>query len=464
MADADNNVDEKEVTAPLFVKKPNTPAKSETTDEKEQTLKIPKPVNLGSKPLVPPSGGDNSKPLTPPGGQAKKPNIVLPKLKPGEDDQTARIPKPAISSENKKKIILNSATDSTIKPSDVTTMAPAAVDMHKTESKNVEVANSTTPAPATAALKASTKVKGRKTIKLKPLKKEPSKEDENVQETISINRSTLSEDTKNPPPVKGDTPKPNVIKPAVANPDDTKIEEPDDDRSTVKVQRPKVSKPAHPIATALGAKEAVKLRPSTTPPPPGAEPVAVTKTEATVESSVSEKSEKSVSKKTIRLVPKEGDDKETQKTPKPNVVATKPLAASSIAVPAETPAAKPAAPAPPSAPTVKAPEPPPPPAEQKVASKKTLKLKSASSVASPPPETDDSKEEAIPPATKDTDSTIMPSPKRKEGADPGMALTLVAVLTLIAVAYYVWMVGGQWAEQYMDVESANVPALSGTVR
>jgi hypothetical protein len=43
-------------------------------------------------------------------------------------------------------------------------------------------------------------------------------------------------------------------------------------------------------------------------------------------------------------------------------------------------------------------------------------------------------------------------------------MTLVAVFALIFVIYYTWMVGGQWAEQYIGVKSANVPALSGTVK
>ncbi|MBN1863831.1 MAG: hypothetical protein JW808_02905, partial [Victivallales bacterium] len=169
-----------------------------------------------------------------------------------------------------------------------------------------------------------------------------------------------------------------------------------------------------------------------------------------------------VSKKTIRLVPKAsgGVDDDTQKTPK-SASAPKP-SAPTVKLKESDATQKTARP---SAPTVKMPE-PPADEESPASSKKTLKLRSAktaeatSSVAGgegmPPGEE--------PPAAG-TPSLGRSAPAVSDkGADPGIVLTLVALFALVAVAYYVWMVGGQWAEQYMEAESANVPGLSGNVK
>lgn len=443
--------------------------------EDDQTSKVPKP---GA-----PKAADEEEDAEATISLDKDEVVPLKKPNAGEEDQTAKIPKPSKMGEE-KKVVLNSATESTIRPSDATTMAPSVVpeniDMRKTESGNVEVDDglsvakpdvggaASTPAPTATP---AGETKGRKTIKLKPLKKDaPPEEDENAEETISMDRSQLMEDEKNMPSLGGAAP----TKEAAAVPDENL-----EDEATVKIQKPTISKPAHPTPVVPGSKETIKLRPSTTPPPPGAAGAAVTKTEPAAASAAGDV-DASVSKKTIRLVPKKpGEDDATQKTPKP--------------VGAGAPAgggAKPSAPtvkmqepddvtqktARPSAPTVKMPEPPAdggvaavPPASgaKPSASKKTLKLKATSPAAPPPQAAGAPDGSGMPPADAPVAAAGggggAPAPKAAKGADPGVVLTLVAVLTLIFMAYFVWMVAGQWAEQYQEVESANVPALSGSV-
>ena len=455
MADIDK-IDEKEVTAPLSVKQPDAPAAPEVAGEEDQTAKIQRPVKPVNKPVVPLAGSDDAVPLTP--TEDKEQTAKIPKL-----------PKPGGSEEDDKKIVLNSATDSTIKPSDITTMAPAAIDIRKTESGNLEVVDTPAsltaepPAQATVAPEGST-TKGRKTIKLKPLKKEVPEEDENAEETLSMDRSELIEgegisSLAGGAPAKAEAPKAPVAKENL------------EDESTVKIQKPQITKPAHPTPIVPGSKETIKLRPSTTPPPPGADPVAVTQTEP----AAADESEETlaVSKKTIRLVPKKpGEDDSTQKTPKQD--AATPAAAAAAA-------AKPSAPtikqkptddvtqktARPSAPTVKLPQPAAEPEADKTAasSKKTLKLKATPSATPPPAATGGGMPPPAGASAAKGAGAVAPGPvAAAKGADPGVVMTLVAVLALFAIAYYAWMVGGQWAEQYAEVESANVPALSGTVK
>lgn len=518
MADTDKDA-EKEVTAPLSVKKPeikkdepkaeaeDTAKKPEAIGEDDVTAKIPRPVisddgpkvTLGSaaknddaEPLKPKSSEEEQtaklpkmqKPILKPVEDKKEPDAIpLKKPESGEEDQTAKIPKPG----GDRKVVLNSATDSTIKPSDATTMAPAfipdSIDMKQTESGNVAVVDGISPAvskektatpPPIPASPGSSQ--GRKTIKLKPLKKDaPAEEEENTEETISMSRDSLLED-ENMPSLGGNA----------AETTSEKFE----DEATVKIQKPDTTKPAHPTPIVPGSKETIKLRPSTTPPPAGIAPAGITKTESAAAASDMDDDESeetvSVSKKTIRLVPKKpGEDDSTQKTPKAGPPSAKPSAptvklqepddvtqktarpsAPTVKLPDESPVA---AVAPPmmAAPTAAAPAVDEPPS----ASKKTLKLKATSPATQSPQAARGPGGGSMPPSAAPEEGGPAvggggghaPKPK-VAGADPGIVLTLVAVLTLLLVAYYAWMVGGQWAEQYMEVETANVPALSGKVK
>jgi hypothetical protein len=520
MADIDKNA-EKEVTVPLLVKKPEIPPvpdavplkNPEAVGEDDQTAKISRPLKLGKAPnkpvitlvkaegsaktmdavpLTKPESGEEEKtaripkpklPLTSPGASdksatkidtpevklkpvvLKKPDAVpLPKPPAGEEDQTSKIPKPlklGAAAQVDKKVVLNSATDSTIKPSDATTMAPAvvpaAIDMKPTESGNVAVLDAVVPAvakPATATPPPipATSNQGRKTIKLKPLKKDVPPDDDNVEETISMDRDALLEGG-NMPSLAGGT---------AAKNDDF------EDEATVKIQKPQISKPVHPTPVVPGSKGTIKLRPSTTPPPVGVSPVAgITRTEPAADNESEETV--SVSKKTIRLVPKKpGEDDSTQKTPKQDASAPPKPSAPTIKLQDQADDVTQKTPRP-SASTVKMPEESaaaavPVPLAAPASSKKTLKLK-ATTPAAPPPQAADQPGGGMPLPPADATATSASGPPIKAaGLDPGIVMTLVAVLALVLVAYYTWMVGGQWAEQHMEVKSANVPALSGKVK
>jgi hypothetical protein len=53
----------------------------------------------------------------------------------------------------------------------------------------------------------------------------------------------------------------------------------------------------------------------------------------------------------------------------------------------------------------------------------------------------------------------------EKGANPGVVFTIAACFAFILMAYYTWMVIGQWAEGDQDMtKNANVPGLSGTVK
>ncbi len=390
-----------------------------------------------------------------------------------EDDQTAKIPKPPKSVDtDEKKVVLNSGTDSAIRPSDATRMAPAVVPPQKSEEtatlnkKDVQEAVPKPPAPVSKEAKGTT-------IKLKPLKPISAEEDSDAEETLSMERDKLLEGDM--PSSLGATAAPAAAPPVAPAVQATHVTPGSiDEEDTIKIQKPTTTKPAHPTPTIPGAKETIKLRPSNTTTPPPA-----------VGQGGSDNSEDqetvSMSKKTIRLVPKKQEQTvsdATQKTakpsaptvkltdskgPAPTVVPTAPAAPTSPAV-APTPAK-------PSAPTVKLPEPSAGAgAPAATSGKRTLKLKSsAKTVAVPPPEvaTETGQEPAAPGTETDAASAADPktvkSPDEK-GANPNIIFTIAALFTLILIAYYAWMSVGSWAEVYQDVKTTNVPGLSGTVK
>jgi len=378
--------------------------------------------------------------------EVKKPGLA-------GDDKTAKIPKPLKpGTTDDKKVVLNSGTDSAIRPSDATRIAPSplavppgaeeTVQMDKSDVKDVpKIANGAQatddstqktvkpPPPISKTAKS-------KTIKLKPLKPIAADE-ENQEETLSMDRDALMD--KDMPSSLGATSKEASL----------------EDEDTIKIQKPTTTKPAHPSPSIPGAKETIKLRPSNTTPPPVAG-AADEENQETI----------SMSKKTIRLVPKKpgnATDDSTQKTAKPSA----PTVKLGGAPPAAAAPAAPAAAAP-SAPTVKLPEPAAAPPPAAASAKRTLKLKSsAKTVATPPPAPGGA---AAPPldATEPDASKAKKEKKPKDvekGANPSIIFTIAALFTLILMAYYTWMAVGQWAEGDQDMtKNASVPGLSGTVR
>ena len=382
--------------------------------------------------------------------QVKKPSI-------GGDDKTAKIPKiNKPGTPGSQKVVMNAASNSSIKPSDVTKISPAVppgaeetIQMDKSEVKDIpEIAglqNSTDdstqktlkpPAPISKTAKS-------KTIKLKPLKPINATED-NQEETLSMDRNALIDEEM---PSLGAPSAPTAAK-------DPGL----DDEATIKIQKPVSQKPTHPTPAIPGSKETIKLRPST-----AAAPAAKPEDNmATV----------SMSKKTIRLVPKQPgtSNDATQVAAKPSAPtvqlgAPPPAPAAPAAVPPPPPAA-------PSAPTVKMPEPAPAPAAPPAAAssgKKTLKLKAtpkppAAGAPAPPAATGGGT------GSTETDAPAQnkkgKAPKEKvTGADPGIVMTLVAFITLILMVYCTWMTIGSWAEGEKDMtKNAKVPFLSQTVQ
>ena len=385
----------------------------------------------------------------------KKDDVTLKVQKPsiGGDDKTAKIPKlNKPGTPGGQKVVMNAASNSAIKPSDVTRISSAVppgaeetIQMDKSDVKDVpeiagfkQAADDSTqktlkpPPPISKTAKS-------KTIKLKPLKPINATED-NQEETLSMDRQALLDEEMPSLGAPSQTPGLN-------------------DEATIKIKKPTANKPSHPTPSIPGSKETIKLRPSNATPAP-------TKSEDTMATV-------SMSKKTIRLIPKQpgATDDSTQKTTKPSAPTVKlgappPAAPAPAGIPAAV--APPPAPAAPSAPTVKMPEPAaaPPPAAP-TGGKKTLKLKAtpkAPATAPAPPPT------ATGSASTETDVAAQAKKgkakkEKVQGADPGVGMTLVAVFTLILMAYYTWMTIGSWAEGEQDVtKNASVPLLSQTVQ
>ena len=356
------------------------------------------------------------------------PKVELKKPTLEGDDKTAKIAKPPKAGDD-QKVVLNAGTDSAIRPSDATKISPSPVQsldpeetltMDRSEVKDVpQLAGTADAAPISKKEKS-------KTIKLKPLKPVTSDDDANQEETLSMDRGALLE---NEMPTLGGG-KPGV-----------------EDEATIKIQKPTTSnKPAHPTPNIPGSKETIKLRPSSATPPP-----------ADAQSTETDQETISMSKKTIRLVPKQpGNTSEapTQKTAKPSA----PTVKMNEAAPA------------PSAPTVKMPDNQAPQTAAPAAAKRTLKLKSNKPAApqAPQPAAPPASGGAKPPATpqkapsEKQETTEAPVADDKS-AEPKIVLTLVAIFTFILIAYYAFMVFGQWQNVYQDGK-INVPFASGRVK
>ena len=357
------------------------------------------------------------------------PKIELKKPSVEGDDKTAKIAKPPKTGDN-QKVVLKAGTDSAIRPSDATRISPSPIQaqdpeetiaMDRDDIKDVpKVTNTPDAVPISKKAKS-------KTIKLKPLKPSTAADDSNQEETLSMDRGALLDSEM--PSLGGGT---------------AGVE----DEATIKIQKPTTNKPTHPTPNIPGSKETIKLRPSSATPPPAAAP-----------SGTSDQETISMSKKTIRLVPKQPGNTSndaTQKTAKPSAPTVKLN---------DTPSA-PAAPAP-SAPTVKMPEGQPPQTEAPASAKRTLKLKStkpaAPPVPQPPPQqgattgSEETLQESQPVTPVEPDKTD------DQSAGPNIVLTLVAILAFILVAYYAFMTFGQWQNVYQDGK-INVPFASGQVK
>jgi len=303
-------------------------------------------------------------------GISGKPEIA------GEDDQTVKFSKKEVKASEPRVSLGATADGKNVKPSDETTISPAgAID------------------PATG------KNKGRKTIKLQPLTGDVANDD-SAEETISMSREILEEETVAVPPLS-----PASLKDGKGNLED---------ESTVKIQKPKMSKPAHPI-------------PDITAPTPGESKQTVKLRPPSSEKDKAKPAPAAASKKTIKLSPQSNSNgKSESAAPKP------------------------------SAPTVKMPE---PKAQSTTASKKSFKIKQQEPPQAPPTTT----QSAPPQGGKSTTSARAVVSSDDKMSNPGPMLTIAAVLATLCMIYYVWAVVGQWAEQYQEAEDSKVPGLSGAV-
>ena len=368
----------------------------------------------------------------------------------GEDDQTARIPRPGQAGD-KGKVVLNSSTNSGIKPSDATRIAPAVPQ----------------PGDADKPPVSQPKPKSAKTIKLKPVSEAVADDDQDVGETISVDRKdldvpkapTVAQNTAAPiaKPAKSKTIKLKPLKPNAAPTDDDDLGDtlsldrdsladiPSDsvkspsessggleDEATIKIQKPSSAKPAHPVPNVPGGKETIKLRPSNNTPPPPASPSA-----PTVSLEEAGSTPKSEGKRTIKLVPKKPESGAAQNTPKPSDPTVK------LKEVAETPAAPPPSP---SAPTMKMPK-EEEPAAKPAGGKPTLKLKSSSASAPEPPK-DATAAEAAETDTEQSEKTETQISgdisSDSVAEEPNIIFTLVAFVSLLLLAYFAYLAGTQF--------------------
>ena len=350
----------------------------------------------------------------------------------GADDQTAKIPP-----------IKKPGADT----------APKQEEAKKPETPAVPKPKPPTPPPAEAA----NTPKKAKTIKLTPLGM-GADDDDNAEETLSLDRSSVMNEGMpsslgGAAPKAPETPKaaskeddestvkiskapatpPKPTEAAAAPPkkdekakdDDTvKVDKPTEDSKdepTVKIGKPPIPEQATPSVP--GAKETIKLRPSTatTPPPPkpaGAKPTAASTIKVKPPSETGEApAAGGVSKKTIRLVPKKKED--AASSAQPNSVK-------------------------PSSPTVKLPD--ASDDNSGKSSKKTLKINRPESGAPPPPDKTDASESAAAVAAAEEVAAD------DKSAEPGIVLTLVACVAFLLLIYLGLLIGGQWAHNEQDAD------------
>ncbi|NOY76215.1 MAG: hypothetical protein GXP32_10580 [Kiritimatiellaeota bacterium] len=371
----------------------------------------------------------------------------------GEDDQTAKIPRPGQTSDD-GKVVLNSSTDSTIKPSDATRIAPAIPQVGSENKPPV----SPTAKPVSA-----------KTIKLKPVSDAVPDEDRDVGETISVDRKDLESEASPQvaapeaapiaKPTKSKTIKLKPLKPTSSIAADNELgdtlsldkdslsdipadslkssasareADSEDEEATIKIQKPSSSKkPSHPVPNMPGGKETIKLRPSNNTPPPPSAP--------TVNLQDPAQAPQVEGKRTIKLVPKKAtEDDATQKTPKPPGPSDPTVNLKEVV---ETPAASPPSP---SAPTMKMPA-DGEKAPAKPSAKRTLKLKSAASSApaAPSPADDATATDTGVPAMSDSSKAPSSIEVMDTGGEPNIIFTLVALVSLGLLAYFTYLAGTQ---------------------
>jgi len=340
-----------------------------------------------------------------------KNDVVPVKPKSGDDDKTSKVP--------------------TVKPPQAAAPpAPPKADAPKEEEKKEEKAPAAAEAKPADGEKSEESPKKSKTIKLKPL---DISEEDDVEETLSMDRSSLMDGSV--PSIAGGGGKKDEAKA------EDKKQPGVDDEATIKIEKPVPKKPAHPTPSVPGAKETIKLRPSGATPPPPAEGAAKPAAASTIKVKPTPPPDKGgeVSKNTIRLVPKkkDGGAASSAKPVKPSDPTVKLDEASEDV----TQKVKPSA-----AQTVKLPD----ESGDAASSKKTLKLKPKGGPAAPPLAGDGSSPAPPPAATTDATEAEMEGMVPDKSANPGIVMTLVACAVFFLLIYLGLLIGGQWAHNEID--------------
>ncbi len=366
-----------------------------------------------------------------------------------------------------KKVVVLSPAGSKVSPSDLTRQAPAVQDSisdpMKRETETGSFKKLSVPGQTQEASPA-------RTIKLKPLQSKSSESPVPAESPISA----------------------EALSPAPSS-DNQDME----DDATIKIDKvPKLLKPNETGTGMPGAKHTIKLRPSSgseSAPVPSEGPKpsspstlklkpvtasAPAAQEQQEEPGPSEEQTVSMQKKTIKLSPT-----------RPGVSASpEPSAPSAPTMKMEESAAT-VQPPRPAAPTVKlAPDAPPPapvptvqqgaPASEEqhsapASGKRTLKLKShTSQTSAPPPSVSTPTGTAPAPSNisvsgEGTESGMQKQERHPVGAksdEPNIIFTLAACFAFLALAYFTWMNIGQFGEQYLGWQTANVPGLSGQIK
>lgn len=377
---------------------------------------------------------------------------------------------------NEKKVIVLSPAGSKVKASDITRVTDMPGDISDPmKSRDTE----------TASLKKVDAMaepgKAKMTIKLKPLKPKEAPQEESPKEApISADAFKTSPNSSSPADLQG-----------------KKQED-----ETVKIEKgPRQPAPSESASTSIpGAKQTIKLRPSSTTPPSGEseaskpsspstmklKPINVVQDQSTPPESepndpgFSDEQTVAMQKRTIKLTPTKPSG-ESQPAAAPTVRLTSSGASVQPPQPsiptlkfASTGAQAPVQAAPPPPPQNEEAPPQPEPAvqqqQQASAPKRTLKLRATQSA--PPPAqqqqaagTDDmakTGQQLAVPQMGDQESS---SGKKEKGTDePSIIFTIAASVAFLTLAYFSWMTIGQFGEEYLGWQTANVPGLSGKVK
>ena len=372
---------------------------------------------------------------------------------------------------NEKKVIVLSPAGSKVKASDITKVtADVQGDISDPMKSRDTETGSLKKVDATFE-----PGKAKMTIKLKPLKPKEAPQEENPKEAPTPMDAFKTSQTASPTDLQG-----------------KKQED-----ETVKIdKKPRTIKPSEAAPTSIpGAKQTIKLRPSTASssgtegdgPRPSSpmtmklRPVNVAQDQSTPSESASgyvpepgfeDEQTVAMQKRTIKLTSTRPSAEAPQAAPTVKLTADTSVKPPSPSIPTlklvSTGAQPPIQPPPTEAPSEEGVVPSQEPVQQQAsAPKRTLKLRTTHSAPAVQPVTtgDMSKTGQQIAAPQGDAAQELSSETQDKGADePNIIFTIAASVTFLALAYFAWMAIGQFGEEYLGWQTANVPGLSGKVQ